>query len=262
MEPHLPIVPPPPFLNQYKKIITQKKDLVIRHISRKNKSFSPEEVQDVIDDYDSCINYADSLFGQTIDILKKNDRYDDSLIILLADHGEGCYEHGAWGHGHSVYAEITQVPLVIKFPAACELKGEIRSLVQTGAIFPTLYKILTGRDGPFDISSFSSILKSRRPGTGGMVVTQGFEKIQIYAVAWSHWYYINYLTRNWEDVYNLFDDPYHSRIQSQPDLASFLRLRFLEWLRMIQRKADKGAKADLKSLNQEELEHFKSLGYL
>ena len=262
MEPHFPIVPPPPFQNQYKKIIHQKKDLVIRQITQNDKPYSPEEIQDVIDDYDSCINYVDSLFGQAIDILKKSKRYDDSLIILLSDHGEGCYEHGAWGHGYNVYAETTHVPLVIKFPAACGLKGEIGSLVQTGAIFPTLYKILTGRDGPFDISSFSSILNGRQPRAGNMVVTQGFRDYQIYAVAWNQWYYINSLKRNWEDLYNLDNEPSRSRIQAQPDLTSFLRLRFLGWLRLIQAKATEAVKADPRSLSQEELDHFKSLGYL
>lgn len=262
MEPHFPLVPPPPFQNQYKKIITQKKDLVIRQITQRDQSYSPEEVQDVIDDYDSSINYVDFLFGQAIDFLKKSKRYDDSLIILLADHGEGCYEHGVWGHGHSVYAEITQVPLVIKFPASCGLKGEIGSLVQTGAIFPTLYKIMTGQDGPFDISSFSSILNGRQPRAGGMVVTQGFRNNQLYAVAWNQWYYINYLKRNWQDLYNLFNEPFRARIQSQPDLASFLHLRFLGWLRMIQAKATEETRVDLKSLSREELDHFKSLGYL
>jgi arylsulfatase A-like enzyme len=262
MEPHFPIVPPPPFQNQYKKIIRQKKDLVIRQISQNDKSYSREEVQDVIDDYDSCINYVDSLFGQAIDFLKKSKRYDESLIILLADHGEACYEHGVWGHGHNAYAETTHVPLVIKFPVSCELKGETGSLVQTGAIFPTLYKILTDQDGPFDIPSFTTILAGSQPKAGGMVVTQGFKDTQIYAIAWSHWYYIYDLKRNREDLYDLHNEPFLSQALSQNDLASFLRLRFLGWYRMIQSKAQAAVKASSKSLSQEELDQLKSLGYL
>jgi len=262
MEPHFPIVPPPPFLNQYKKIIRPKKDLVIRRITEHDRSYSPEEIQDVIDDYDSCINYADALFGQAIDTLKKNNRYNDSLIILLSDHGEACYEHRAWGHGHHVYAEITRVPLVIKFPASCRLKGEIGSLVQTGALFPTLYKILTEKDGPFDFSSFSSILAGQPLDPEEMVVTQGFEHLNLYAIAWKQWYYINDLNRNWENLYNLADKPQQSRIQTHPDLASFLRLRFLGWLRLVQTKDKIAASADIKSLSKEEIEHLKAFGYL
>jgi arylsulfatase A-like enzyme len=262
MEPHFPIVPPPPFQNQYKKIIRQKKDLIIRQINQNEKFYSPEAVQDVIDDYDSCINYVDSLFGQAIDTLKKTKRYDDSLIILLADHGEGCYEHDAWGHGYNVYPEVTHVPLVIKFPASCGLKGEITPLVQTGAIFPTIYKILTGQDGPFDISSFATILNGHQRRSAGMIVTQGFKDSQVYAVVWNQWYYINSFKQNREDIFNLNNEPIRSLIQSQPDLASFLRLRFLGWLRLIQAKAAEAARADLNSLSREELDHFKSLGYL
>jgi len=262
MEPHFPIVPPPPFLNQYKKIIHQKKDLAIRHITPDRSSYSTEEVQDIVDDYDSCINYVDSLFGKAIDGLKKIKRYDDSLIILLADHGEGCYEHGVWGHGYNVFPETTQVPLVIKFPASCGLKGEIGSLVQTGAIFPTIYEILTGQDGPFDFSSFTSILNNHQYRGRGMVVTQGFKDEQLYAVVWNDWYYINSLKHNREDLYKLGEKPSRSQIHSQPDLTSFLRLRFLGWLHLVQAKTTESARADLKSLSQKELEHFKSLGYL
>jgi arylsulfatase A-like enzyme len=262
MEPHFPIVPPPPIIKQYKKNIRPKKDLVIRHITRDGRSYSPEEVQDVVDDYDSCINYADSLFGKAIDDLKRINRYDDSLIILLSDHGEGCYEHGVWGHGYDVFPEITHVPLVIKFPASCGLKGEIGSLVQAGAIFPTMYRIMTGQEGPFDISSFTPILNNRQYKAGGMVVTQGFKDDQIYAIAWNGWYYIYSLKRNWEDLYKLDKKPSLSQIKSQPDLTSFLRLRFLGWLRLIQTKTTEAARADLRSLSQTELDHFKSLGYL
>jgi arylsulfatase A-like enzyme len=261
MEPHFPIVPPPPFLNQYKKIIHQKKNLVIRHLFRNDRVYSPEEVQDVIDDYDSCINYVDSLFGQAIDFLKKSKRYNDSLVILLADHGESCYENGVWGHGYDVYPEVTQVPLVIKFPEACGLKGEIGSLVQIGAIFPTIYKILTGRDGQFDISSFSSILDKNQLKNRDLVVSQGFKDSQIYAVAWNQWYYINNLKRNKEVIFDLSKTSI-KQVQGQAELASFLRLRFLEWLRLIQSKTSGSDKTKLTSLSKKELDQLKSFGYL
>ncbi len=262
MEPHFPIVPPPPFQNQYKTTICPKKDLIIRQINKKDRSYSAEEIQDVIDDYDSCINYVDSLFGRFINILKKNKRYHDSLIILLADHGEACYEHGVWGHGHDVYPEITKVPLVIKFPESCRLQGEIKTLVQTGAIFPTIFKILEGRDGPFDISSIAPVFDGSQHKTGGMVVTQGFKDDQVYAVAWNQWYYINSLQQNREELFNLHSKSTSSLIQAQPDLTVFLRLRFFGWLRLVQAKTTEALRADLRSLSEEELDHFKSLGYL
>jgi hypothetical protein len=122
--------------------------------------------------------------------------------------------------------------------------------------------MMTGQDGPFDMSSFIPILNSRQYKGGGMVVTQGFKDEQIYAIAWNGWYYINSLKRNWEDLYKLGDKPSRSQIQANPDLTSFLRLRLLGWLHLIQAKTAESARADLRSLSQKELEHFKSLGYL
>jgi len=262
MEPHFPIVPPPPFLNQYKKIMRLKKDLPIRNLDLNDRNYSSEEIQDVIDDYDSSINYVDSLFGMAIDHLKKIKRYDDSLIILLADHGEGCYEHGVWGHGADVFPEITRVPLVVKFPTACKQTGEVQALIETGSLFPTLYHILTGQEGPFDIASSLASLERPQKKAAGMVFTQGFSEEQVYAVAWNHWYYMNAFKRNWQDLYNLSEKPFQSLLSSQPDLANYLQLRLLAWMRRVQSIANEAAKADRGTLSQKELDHFKSLGYL
>jgi arylsulfatase A-like enzyme len=49
--------------------------------------------------YDASINYSDLLFGEIVKILKEEGFYDDSIVILLSDHGEEFGEHGSWRHG-------------------------------------------------------------------------------------------------------------------------------------------------------------------
>ncbi|MHB9131011.1 MAG: sulfatase [Armatimonadota bacterium] len=66
--------------------------------------------------YNSEIAYTDHAIGDLIDGLKKLNLYDDSLIIFCADHGEEFLEHGRYGHQYTLYPEVTNVPLLIKYP--------------------------------------------------------------------------------------------------------------------------------------------------
>ena len=66
--------------------------------------------------YNSEIAYTDHAIGDLFAGLKSLGLYDDSLIICCADHGEEFLEHGRYGHQLTLYHEVTDVPLLIKFP--------------------------------------------------------------------------------------------------------------------------------------------------
>src|SRR6185503_19449312 len=64
-----------------------------------------------------------SCFVGFIDFLKRTGRYDDSIIILLSDHGDSLGEEGRWGHAYVIVPEIIRIPLIIHIPAA--LRGQM-----------------------------------------------------------------------------------------------------------------------------------------
>jgi choline-sulfatase len=55
------------------------------------------------DPYDGEIAAADAIVGRLLDELRALHVYDDALIILLSDHGEGLGEHGEREHGVFLY---------------------------------------------------------------------------------------------------------------------------------------------------------------
>ncbi|MHB9105681.1 MAG: sulfatase [Armatimonadota bacterium] len=73
--------------------------------------------------YDSDIACTDHAIGQFLDGLKREGLYDDALIVFFSDHGEEFFEHGENGHLKTVYEEVVQVPLIIKFPR--QRKGQV-----------------------------------------------------------------------------------------------------------------------------------------
>jgi arylsulfatase A-like enzyme len=70
--------------------------------------------------YDGEIAYTDRYVGLLIAELKKLNLYDNTVIVLLADHGEEFEEHGKMSHGEHLYDESIHVPLIVKLPGQKE----------------------------------------------------------------------------------------------------------------------------------------------
>src|SRR6185436_343966 len=66
--------------------------------------------------YDAEIVTSDAIVGELLDDLRARKLYDDALIVLLSDHGEGLMDHGEQEHGVLLYREALQVPLIVKLP--------------------------------------------------------------------------------------------------------------------------------------------------
>ncbi|MGH0037958.1 MAG: sulfatase [Myxococcota bacterium] len=71
---------------------------------------------EMIDAYDAEIRFMDRHLGALFDLLRAKGRFDDALIIVVADHGEQFGEHGREGHGPWLDEELLRVPLVVRFP--------------------------------------------------------------------------------------------------------------------------------------------------
>ncbi|MEO8382939.1 MAG: sulfatase-like hydrolase/transferase [Acidobacteriota bacterium] len=97
--------------------------------------------------YDAEIAASDDIVGKLIGHLKSKGLYDESLIVLLSDHGEGLGDHGEAEHGVFLYREALQVPLIIKLPGA-KRKGErVTTPMELTDVAPTI-AFATGVEAP------------------------------------------------------------------------------------------------------------------
>jgi arylsulfatase A-like enzyme len=86
--------------------------------------------------YDGEVRYTDYYFQEVVDHLSRLGKLDETLIIFTADHGEELFEHGGHGHGHTLYNELLQVPLIIRHPG---LKaGRLSEIVRLIDVLPTI----------------------------------------------------------------------------------------------------------------------------
>lgn len=87
----------------------------------------------------------DFFFGHIMKSLKARKIYDNSLIILTSDHGQGLFEKDFYGHGIYLYDELVDVPLLIKYPSTSRVFDHDKRPYQSiQNLFPFLKEYLEG----------------------------------------------------------------------------------------------------------------------
>jgi arylsulfatase A-like enzyme len=87
--------------------------------------------------YEGEIRATDAVLGELFGLLRARGLWDDSLIIVTADHGEEFLEHGYTGHKNNLHAESVHVPLLIKYPRQ-HPRGRDDRMVSLVDVYPTV----------------------------------------------------------------------------------------------------------------------------
>lgn len=107
-----------------------------------NLNATPGEVSKWRAWYDSKIKHADNQFGKFISFLRTQKDFNNTIVVVLSDHGTEFFEHGKVDHGYSLYDELLNVPLIIKVPNA-KIKGKVvKNQVTTLDVLPTILSLL------------------------------------------------------------------------------------------------------------------------
>jgi arylsulfatase A-like enzyme len=94
------------------------------------------------DMYDGGVLYTDALLGVVIDAVRARGTLDETLVVVLSDHGELLGEHDAFGHNRSLYEPELRVPLLIRHPAVLPRGVRVPGLVSTAGLMATLLELL------------------------------------------------------------------------------------------------------------------------
>ena len=117
---HGPLFPLPPYLGRFSDVSRRpagEPGVALGAITGEFQRLTPEQIQADIDAYDESILYLDAQIGSLLDELEKRGKLDNTLVILTSDHGESFGEHGFYFHGHSLYREQVNVPMLLRWPA-------------------------------------------------------------------------------------------------------------------------------------------------
>jgi len=122
--------------------------------------------------YDQEIAADDAALGNLIAELKRLKRWDNALVAVLADHGEGLGDHGETEHGIFLYQETTRIPFVLKLPKALAKRmpgRKVPTLVSTIDLFPTLLELMGQKPAEnLDGKSLAPLLAGKSEADAGL----------------------------------------------------------------------------------------------
>jgi len=228
--------------------------------------------------YDAVVREADSRVQSVVETLQRLGKWDNTLFVVLSDHGEEFADHGAYLHSQSVYQELTHVPLIVRFPRDEFAGTRVERVVSLLDVLPTILDYLGHGN-----SAEPARGKSLMPLVRGRVPMDDSPRVTTVRINWKKYYRPWASTRGnrnvavmtpdgrWKcifnvdldrfELYDLQNDPHEQMnvCDQQPEvfarLAAFAR-RFYDECTAAARAAEQG------EIGEEAIESLKALGYV
>jgi arylsulfatase A-like enzyme len=108
-------------------------------ITKDKISSTPRSI--LLDLYRGMIQFSDGYFGELILELKARGHYEESMIIVVGDHGESFGERGQFTHSGIPFEEQIRVPLIIKLPNREHAGTRYPGTVELADIMPTILEV-------------------------------------------------------------------------------------------------------------------------
>jgi arylsulfatase A-like enzyme len=166
---------------------------------------SMDDVRRMFDGYDTGTRYADDHIAQLVAKLKQAGIYDQTAIMISADHGETLGELNIYGD-HQTADELTNhVPMILRWPGVTDRQAgkTISGLNYQFDVAATVIELAGGQvpsswDG---VSHAAALRAGRDAGRDHLVLSQGAWSCQR-SVRWDRWLCI----RSYHDGYHGFPD--------------------------------------------------------
>lgn len=165
--------------------------------------------EELINCYDAELAFSDVQVGLLVERLRSLGLYDNTVLIITADHGEQFYEHGEFGHGMSLHVEEVRVPLIVK-PAGSAGAGVVCSdVIQLVDLAPTLLEMLKVAPEPrFQGRSFAQLFKGKSLNAPMAYSSLQLEKRSAYMAQNDRTKFIKDLAQGRESWFDLERDPF------------------------------------------------------
>jgi len=211
-------------------LFTQPKNLHIRVIAGDSPNYATlRGTDEFFRPAVNTIRRLDGCFGRLIDALKAKRMYDDSIIVLSADHGDAYGEEGRWGHAFYVTPETLRIPLIVHVPERMRPPHgfDANRVAWLTDVTPTLYALLGNSPRRIDdmtgrpLFEDDSASRSREP----RLVQSSYSRIFGLMDPDAHWMYTADANRLTEEFFDLTAAP-----PSQTRIGEADRMQYHRWL--------------------------------
>ena len=90
--------------------------MLFKELNAQRDELSPDDMTELARYYDSELAHTDAEIGRVLDHLRTTGEYASTLVVVAADHGEEFLDHGRLGHAKTLYDELVNVPLIVRYP--------------------------------------------------------------------------------------------------------------------------------------------------
>lgn len=215
--------------------------------------------------YDAEIEYVDRTLGQFWSYLSKKGLFDKTLIVFLADHGQGLGEHGEQTHGFFIYQSTLHVPLIIHWPKdSPRYSARVTEPAGLIAVAPTILQFLHIPAPPqFQGKSLMGLLSNAEPHNPRKIYSESlyahnhFDCAPLRSIRIGNYKYIEAPK---PEFYDLATDPHelHNLYNQDRDLALAYKERLLSFMSrfsIVHQRTPEG-------ISPEIVERLASLGYV
>lgn len=179
MEPHEPYVPPQRYAGRFDRQGNTELDERLRDTTLHLKVISGKsDLTDtdhriLSDRYDALVAYTDFQLGRLMAGLRARGLQENTIVVVLADHGENLGDHGMLSHQFCLYDSLLRIPLLLSGPQPLPPGTHRNQTVQITDILPAVLRLCEipvpgdGKDQAF----------ARMFATGGNVNPAGADRI-------------------------------------------------------------------------------------
>jgi len=107
------------------------------------RAFSDRQWSILSDLYDAEIAVLDAELSYFVRVLEEEGGLDDTVLVVVSDHGENLGDHGLAAHYASLHRTLLHIPLLIRYPPVFPEGERIDDVVRLEDVFSTLLTLCT-----------------------------------------------------------------------------------------------------------------------
>ena len=200
----------------------------LQYMKKRYQMHTDDNLRNAIKTYLSLVRLVDRNVGRLVQALDETGLRDNTIVVVMADHGDHLGNHRSMGKSWSVDQSLIHIPMIWNAPGKF-LPQVNQSIVQSIDFFPTLMDII-GMTPPHGLQGQSLLPllegRSEKVRDYGYCAEYCDDAKDMYTVLDGQ-YKLTVFSDGFEELYDLKADPYEwCNLSDQPDMAS-IKLRLM-----------------------------------
>lgn len=189
-----------------------------------------EEINHIRGLYTGEVSFVDDILGNLFQEIERLGYFENSLIVVTADHGHPLADHGKFLKGTDrLFSELLKVPFMIKFPKGQYAGRRIKSLIQFPDVLPTILEIIGYKNETNTMvgKSFYNVIKGETDKHREATLTGYFRGIER-CIRTEQWSYVQTNRGEPDMLFDLQKDPKETNnlIDTYPEIAKEMFSKF------------------------------------